>query len=71
MSWDSSVGIATGYGLYDRMIGFDSRRGVGIFLFDTASRPALGPKHSPIQCVPVTLSLGVKRPGRKADDTST
>jgi hypothetical protein len=44
--------------------GFDSRRGLGIFLFTTA---ALGPTQRPIQWVPGTLFLGVKRPGREAD----
>jgi hypothetical protein len=44
-----------------------SRRGLGIFLFTTASRTALGPTQSPIQWVPGALSLGVKRPGREAD----
>jgi hypothetical protein len=29
--------------------------------------PALGPTHPPNQWVPEALSLGVKRPGRKAD----
>jgi hypothetical protein len=46
---------------------FDSRRGLGIFLFTTAFRPALGPTQPPIQWVPGALSLGVKRPGRQAD----
>jgi hypothetical protein len=45
---------------------FDSRRELGIF-FTTASRTALGPTQSPIQWVPGTLPLGVKRPGREAD----
>jgi hypothetical protein len=54
-----------GYGLNDRR--FESRQGLGIFLFTTASRPALGPIYPPIQWVPEALSLGVKRPGRKAD----
>jgi hypothetical protein len=38
-SRDSSVGIATGYGLKDRMMGVRSpgRWGLGIFLFDTMS----------------------------------
>jgi hypothetical protein len=36
-------GIALGYGLDDRW--FESRQGLGIFLFTTASRPALGPSH--------------------------
>jgi hypothetical protein len=39
MSRDSSIGIASGYGLTIGWSGFDSRRGLGIFLFDTVSRP--------------------------------
>jgi hypothetical protein len=58
-------GIALGYGLDDR--GFESLQGLGIFLFTTASRPALRPTQSPIQWVPGALSLGVKRPRREAD----
>jgi hypothetical protein len=46
---------------------FESRREVGIFLFDTVSRPTLGPTQPPIQLIPVVLSLRVKRPERKAD----
>jgi hypothetical protein len=49
------------------VLGFDSRRGLGIFLFTTASRPALGPTKPPIQWIPGVLSLGVKWPGREAD----
>jgi hypothetical protein len=40
---------------------------MGIFLFTTASRRALGPTQPLIQWVPGVLSLGVKRPGREAD----
>jgi hypothetical protein len=36
------------------------------FLFDTASRQALGPTDPPTKRVPETLSLGVKRPRREA-----
>jgi hypothetical protein len=61
VSWDSSVGIATNYGMDDRII--DSRRGLGIFLFDTVSRPALEPNQPPIQWVLGVLSLGIKRVG--------
>jgi hypothetical protein len=64
-SRDSSVGIVLGYGLDDW--GFDSRQGLGIFLFTTASQPTLGPTQPPIQWVPGTLSLGVKRPRSEAD----
>jgi hypothetical protein len=45
---------------------FDSRWGLGIVLFTTASRMALGPTQPPIQWEPGALSLGVKRPGRAA-----
>jgi hypothetical protein len=51
------------------VLGFDSRRGLGIFLF-TASRTALSPTQPHIQRVPGALSLGVKRPGREADHPS-
>jgi hypothetical protein len=70
MSRDSAVGIATGYRLDDRMVGwsgFVSRRRVGIFLFDSAFRPALGATQSPIHWVPEALSLEVKWQGREAD----
>jgi hypothetical protein len=48
-------------------LGFDSRRGLGIFLFTTVSRMALGPTQPPIQWIPRVLSLGVKRPEREDD----
>jgi hypothetical protein len=44
-----------------------SRQGLGIFLFATASRPAVGLIQPPMQWVPGALSLGVKRPGCEAD----
>jgi hypothetical protein len=49
------------------VLGFDSLRGLGILLFTTASRTALGPTQPPIQWVPGSLSLGVKRLGCEAD----
>jgi hypothetical protein len=59
-------GIALGYGLDGRE--FKSREGLGIFLFNTASRPpALGLTQSPIQWIPGDISLGDKRPGCEAD----
>jgi hypothetical protein len=59
------AGIALGYGL--DYWGFESRQGLGIFRFTTASRPALEPTQPPIQLVQGALSLGVKRPGREVD----
>jgi hypothetical protein len=56
---------ATGWML--GVLGFDSRRGLGMFLFTTASRTALGPTQPPIQWVPGALYLAVRRPGREAD----
>jgi hypothetical protein len=63
-SRDSSVGIATDYGLDGR--GSFSGRKKYIFLSSTASRLALGPAQPPIQCVLRTFSVGVKLPGREA-----
>jgi hypothetical protein len=54
--------ITLSYGLDDR--GFESRRGLGSFLFTTASRPSLGPA----QWVPGALSLVIKRLGGEADN---
>jgi hypothetical protein len=48
VSRESSVGIATDYALDDQMIGVRLPAGIGIFLFDTVSRPALGPIQLPI-----------------------
>jgi len=44
--------------------GFDSRPGLGSFLFATASRPGLGRTQPPIKRVPGAISPRVKRPGR-------
>jgi hypothetical protein len=49
------------------VLGFDSRRRLGIFLFTTASRTALGPTQPPIQRVPGAHILAVKRPRRETD----
>jgi hypothetical protein len=49
------------------VLGFDCQRGLGIFLFTTVSRTAVGPTQPPIQWVPGALSVGVKWPGREAD----
>jgi hypothetical protein len=61
----SVLRLATGWTI--GVQGFDSWRGLGIFLFTTVSRPALEPTRPPIQWVLGTLSPGVKRSGRKAD----
>jgi hypothetical protein len=53
------------YRLNDR--GFESQQGLGIFLFTTASKPALVPTQPPIQWVLGAISLEVKRPGREAN----
>jgi hypothetical protein len=61
---DSTVGVATGYGLDDRC----SNPGIGkIFLFSTAFKPALGPTQPTIQRIPEALSPGIMWPGREAD----
>jgi hypothetical protein len=41
--------------------------GLGIFLFTTTSRTALGSIQLPVQWVPGALSLGIKQLGREAD----
>jgi hypothetical protein len=41
--------------------------GLGIFLFTTTTRPALGPTQPPIQWVTGSISLGLNRPGSEAD----
>jgi hypothetical protein len=64
----SVVGIATGYGLDERGVGV--RVPVGSIIFSTSSRPALGSTQPPIQRIPGTLSLGVKKPEREADHSS-
>jgi hypothetical protein len=61
MGRDSSVGIATRYGLDSPGIGSRCERDLPY-----PSRPALAPTKRPIQWVP-GLSLGVKRPGRDVD----
>jgi hypothetical protein len=49
------------------IIGFNSQQGLGIFLFTTMSRIALGPTQLPIQGVAGALFLGVKWLGHEAD----
>jgi hypothetical protein len=66
-SRDSSVRIELGSGLDDRGSRVRFPAELGIFLFTTASRTALGPTQPPIQWVPGALSLGVKRPRCEPD----
>jgi hypothetical protein len=60
--------IVLGYGLDDWCSRVPFLVGLGIFLFTTASRMAVGPIQPPIQCVPGALSLGVKQLGCEADN---
>jgi hypothetical protein len=61
-SRDSSLGIAaTSYGLDERGVGF--RVPVGLRIFSTSSRPALGPIQPPIQWVPGGSFSGGKEAG--------
>jgi hypothetical protein len=63
-SWESSVSIATGYGLD----GPGSIPGTGkIFPSSTDSRLALGSTHPLIRWVSTAISLKVKRLGCEAD----
>jgi hypothetical protein len=66
-SRDSSVGIATIYGLDDREVGIKSPSRIKNFLFSKSSRLALRSTQSPIKSVPGALSPGVKRLGCEAD----
>jgi hypothetical protein len=62
MSLDSSVSVATDYGVDDRIIGVRySGGGLGIFLFDTMFRLAMGPTHPPIP-----MGIGGSLPEGKA-----
>jgi hypothetical protein len=57
-SRDSSVGIATGYGLDDQGGESPSPGRVNNFHFSISSRPALGSTQPPIKWVPGALSRG-------------
>jgi hypothetical protein len=66
MNRDSSVGIATGYGLDDRMVGVRYPEGAGNFSQQHVQTGS-GAHQISIQWVPRALSLGLKRPGRESD----
>jgi hypothetical protein len=63
-SRNSSVGIATGYGLEGRGSNPNKDK---IFPFSTTSRPALGPTQPFIQWITGAISPEIQRPGREAD----
>jgi hypothetical protein len=67
-SRDSSFGITTRP--QAARSGFDSRQGLGIFLFATASRPAVRPTQPPIQWVPGVTSTRVKWLGHEAEHSA-
>jgi hypothetical protein len=50
-----------------RVVGFDSQQGLGIYLFTTVSRLALGSTQPPVLWVPGALSLGEKWSRCEAD----
>jgi hypothetical protein len=62
-SRDSSVGIATSYGLESRV----SIPGRDKFVLSTASKPAVQPIQTPIEWVSAAPSPVVNRPGREDD----
>jgi hypothetical protein len=57
--------MALGYGLCDRRFGYRQR--LGIFLFTTVPRPALGPTQPPVHGVPGVRSLGLERQERSSN----
>jgi hypothetical protein len=59
--------VSSGHFRIIGVLGPDFRQGLGIFLFTTASRTALGSTQPPIQWVTGSLSLEVKRPGSEAE----
>jgi hypothetical protein len=65
----NSVSIATGYRLDDRMIGVRLPVQARNFSLWHHVQTGSGATQPPIQWVPGVLSVGVKRPGCKADHT--
>jgi hypothetical protein len=66
---DSSVCIATGYGLDCRASVPGEGQGF-FFVFSITSKSVLGSTQSPIQLAPGALSPGVKQPGSEADHST-
>jgi hypothetical protein len=67
VSRNISVGIGTGYGLDDCIIGVQFSVGDGNFSLRHHVQTGSGTTQPPIQLIPGALSLGVKRPRREAD----
>jgi hypothetical protein len=63
----SSVGVVTSLCLNFEHLCSDSWQGQQVYVFSQAPRLAIGPTQPHIQLVPAKLSLGIKRPGRRAD----
>jgi hypothetical protein len=59
------IRLGSGGKVVQHIYRFDSRRGLGSFLFTTTSRPALGPTQPPIQGVTRAVSLGFSGRGVK------
>jgi hypothetical protein len=55
------------YGFWEYFINELLPSNEGIFIFATASRPAVGPTQPPIRWVPAAVKLKVKWAGREAD----
>jgi hypothetical protein len=68
-SRDSSIGIATGYGLDDRMIGVRFPAGTGNFSLRHCVQTDSGAHQASYQWVPGVVSLGVNRSVREADNS--
>jgi hypothetical protein len=69
-SWDSVVGVATGYGLDDRGVGV--RVPVGSRIFSSPRRPdRLWGHPASYQMGIRDSSPGIKRPGREANHSPT
>jgi hypothetical protein len=63
------VGIATGYGMEDRVIGVRFPVRTGNFSLRHHIQTGSGAHPASYEWVPGVLSLGVKRPGREANQS--
>jgi hypothetical protein len=62
-SWDSEIGIATGYGQDGQGVGVPSPDRGKTFLLSTSSRPVPGPTEPHIQWIRGSISPGGKVAG--------